>query len=70
MEEALTDHRLRLLVDEIRLSFERLQRQLAAQPAEDETQPETTSETELESFVRQARLEQAKAASPKHRRLL
>jgi hypothetical protein len=49
-EGELAEHLLRLLVGEMQISFERLQRQVAAQSPREGLQPETTSETELESL--------------------
>jgi hypothetical protein len=68
--EAPADHLLRLLVGDMRISFKRLQRRVAAQPVQEGLQPETTSETELESLVRQARREQVRAASAERRKRL
>ena len=66
-EGTQADLLLRLLVGEMRISFERLQKQVAAQSTQEGLQPETTSETELESLVRQARRKHANAASDKLR---
>jgi len=51
---------LQLLLGEIRISFERLQREVAAQSAKGGPRPEATTEAELESLVRQTRRKQAK----------
>jgi hypothetical protein len=66
--EAMRSALLQLLVGEMRISFERLQREVAAQPANGGPRPEATTEAELESLVRQARRKQAKAASAKRRK--
>jgi len=66
--EAMRSALLQLLVDELRTSFERLQREVAAHAANGGTQPETTTEAELESLVGQARRKQARASSAKRRK--
>lgn len=55
LEEAIAEHLLRLLVGEMRISFERSQRRMASQSAQEGLQPETASKTELESLASQAR---------------
>lgn len=66
--EAMRGALLQLLVGEMRISFEGLQRQVAAQSANGSPRPETTTEAELEALVRRARRKQAKAASAKQRK--
>ncbi len=61
--EAMRSALLQLLVGGMQVSFERLQQQVAAQPANGQHEPETTTEAELESLVKQARQKQAKADS-------
>jgi prevent-host-death family protein len=69
--EAMRSALLHLLVSEMRISFERLQQQVAEQspsPAGGGEPLEATSESDLESLVRDARRRQAKAAAPEKRK--
>ena len=66
--EAMRSALLQLLVGGMQVSFERLQQDVAAQPANGQHQPETTTEAELESLVKQARRKQAKSDSTKGRK--
>ena len=66
--EAMRSALLQLLVGGMQVSFERLQQDVAAQPANGQHQPETTTEAELESLVKQARRKQAKPDSTKGRK--
>jgi PHD/YefM family antitoxin component YafN of YafNO toxin-antitoxin module len=66
--EAMRSALLQLLVDEMRASFERLQHEVAAHTANGGTQPEATTEAELESLVGQARRKQVKGASTRRRK--
>jgi len=69
--EAMRSALLQLLVGEIETSFERLQQQVATQstqPRNGQERPESTTEAELESLVRQARLRQAKADSAQRKK--
>lgn len=66
--EAMRSALLQLLVGGMQVSFERLQQDVAAKPANGQHQQEATTEDELESLVRQARRKQAKADSNKGRK--
>jgi PHD/YefM family antitoxin component YafN of YafNO toxin-antitoxin module len=66
--EAMRSALLQLLVGGMQVSFERLQQQVAAQPANELHQSEMTTEDELESPVRQARRKQTKAGSANRRK--
>jgi len=63
LEGELAEHLLRLLAGEIQISFERLQRQVTAQAAREGWKLKTSSETELESLIRQARRKHSNDAS-------
>jgi PHD/YefM family antitoxin component YafN of YafNO toxin-antitoxin module len=66
--EAMRSALLQLLVGGMQVSFERLQQEVAAKPANGQHQPETTTEAELELLVKQARRKQARADSTKGRK--
>jgi PHD/YefM family antitoxin component YafN of YafNO toxin-antitoxin module len=63
--EAMRGALLQLLVGGMQVSFERLQQEVVAKTADGQHQPETTTEAELESLVRQARRKLAKPDSNK-----
>jgi len=69
--EAMRSALMQLLVGEMRVSFERLQQQVASQHTQQsnsQEQPEPTTEVELESLVKQARRRQAKTNSTNRRK--
>jgi prevent-host-death family protein len=69
--EAMRGALLQLLLSEIQGSFGRMQHQItaeSAQQAEDGKQPEPTSEEELESLVREARVRQVKPDAGRKRK--
>ncbi len=67
--EAMRGALLQILVGDIQTSFERLQREVAAQNAQSKNDaPEPTTEAELESLVGQARRRQSQPGPAKRRR--